>query len=230
MIYKVGSFVLALMFSVSASAGTADIERDKAQKMRASVLERLYKEEPGTEDDIKNAAGYAVFSNVGINIVFLSGAGGTGIAHNNRNGKDTYMNMAAAGVGLGLGVKDFRAIFVFHTPEAYQTFIEKGWDFSGQADAAAKSTEKGNETSVAATAVPNVTVYQLTEAGLTLQATLQGTKYWTSSKLNSPINQAPVNQAPANQAPVNKAPANQSSGNHTPATAAPAEQAPPLTH
>ncbi len=186
MMYRISSFILALAFTASAIAGTADIEREKAQKMRATVLERLYKEEPGTEDDIKNAAGYAVFSSVGINFVFLSGAGGTGIAHDNRNGRDTYMNMAAAGVGLGLGVKDFRAVFIFHTPEAYQAFIEKGWDFSGQADAAAKSTEKGNETSVAATAIPNVTTYQLTEAGLTLQATLQGTKYWTSSKLNSP--------------------------------------------
>lgn len=186
MMYRISSFILALLFTAGAVAGTADIEREKAQKMRAEVLQRLYKEEPGTEDDIKNAAGYAVFSNVGINFVFLSGAGGTGIAHNNSNGKDTYMNMAAAGVGLGLGVKDFRAVFIFHTAEAYQKFIESGWDFSGQADAAAKSTGKGNETSVAATAIPNVTTYQLTEAGLTLQATLQGTKYWPSSKLNSP--------------------------------------------
>jgi len=188
MMYKIGSFVLAFIFSMTALAGTADIEREKAQKMRATVLERLYKEKPGTEDDIKNAAGYAVFSNVGVNIVFVSGGGGTGVAHNNRTGKDTYMNMASAGIGLGLGIKDFRAVFVFHTPEAYQAFIEKGWDFSGQADAAAKSTDKGDAATLAGTAIPNVTTYQLTETGLTLGATLQGTKYWTSSKLNSPLN------------------------------------------
>ena len=30
----------------------------------------------------------------------------------------------------------------------------------------------------------DVTVYQLTDAGLALQATLQGTKYWKDGKLN----------------------------------------------
>jgi lipid-binding SYLF domain-containing protein len=186
-IYKISALLLAWVFSLSAvAASSGDIEREQAQKMRTEVLERLYREQPGTRTDIQNAAGYAVFSSVGVHIVFLSGAGGTGIAHDNRSGKDTYMNMAAAGVGLGLGIKDFRAVFVFHTPAAYKNFIEKGWDFSGQADAAAKSTGRGNEGSVAATAIPNVTVYQLTETGVALQASLQGTKYWTNNKLNNP--------------------------------------------
>lgn len=186
-IYKIIALLLAWVFSLSAvAASSGDIEREQAQKMRTEVLERLYREQPGTRTDIQNAAGYAVFSSVGVHIVFLSGAGGTGIAHDNRSGKDTYMNMAAAGVGLGLGIKDFRAVFVFHTPAAYKNFIEKGWDFSGQADAAAKSTGRGNEGSVAATAIPNVTVYQLTETGVALQASLQGTKYWTNNKLNNP--------------------------------------------
>ena len=186
-IYKISALLLAWVFSLSAvAASSGDIEREQAQKMRTEVLERLYREQPGTRTDIQNAAGYAVFSSGGVHIVFLSGAGGTGIAHDNRSGKDTYMNMAAAGVGLGLGIKDFRAVFVFHTPAAYKNFIEKGWDFSGQADAAAKSTGRGNEGSVAATAIPNVTVYQLTETGVALQASLQGTKYWTNNKLNNP--------------------------------------------
>ncbi|GAB3092599.1 hypothetical protein G8770_05505 [Aestuariicella hydrocarbonica] len=183
--YRIGSFILALILSATATAGTADIERQKVQKMRVQVLERLYQEEPGTRDDIRNAAGYAVFSNLGLSVVFVSAAGGNGVAHSNRTGKDTYMNMASAGVGLGLGIKDFRAVFVFHTPEAYQAFIEKGWDFSGQVDAAAKSSDRGTEASMAETAVPNVTIYQLTETGVTLQAMLQGTKYWADKKLNS---------------------------------------------
>lgn len=180
------SLISALLISLSltASAGTADVERAKVQKMKQDVLERLYKEEPGTRDDIRKAPGYAVFSNVGINLVLFSAAGGNGVAHNNRSGTDTYMNMASAGVGIGLGVKDFRAVFVFHTEKAFQQFVDKGWDFSGQADAAAKSTDKGDEGSAAITAIPDVSVYQLTEAGLALQATLQGTKYWKSKKLN----------------------------------------------
>lgn len=186
-VYRIGALLLAWLFSMTAGAASSvDLERANIQQMRTEVLERLYREQPGTRTDIQSAAGYAVFSSVGVHIAFLSGAGGTGLAHDNHSGRETYMNMAAAGVGFGLGVKDFRVVFVFHTPAAYQNFIEQGWDFSGQADAAAKSTGRGDEGSVAATAIPNVTVYQLTETGVALQVGLQGTKYWTNNKLNNP--------------------------------------------
>ena len=104
--------------------------------------------------------------------------------HDNKSGKDTYMKMASVGIGIGLGVKDFRGIFVFHTRKALDTFINTGWDFAGQADAAAKSGDKGGEINVAGTVVNGVSLYQLTKAGLALQATLQGTKYWIDKKLN----------------------------------------------
>ncbi len=94
------------------------------------------------------------------------------------------MNMGSAGVGLGLGVKDFRAVFVFHKQSVLDNFINSGWDFSGQADATAKSTDRGGEVSASGTIVNGVSIYQMTEAGLALQATLQGTKYWKSDSLN----------------------------------------------
>jgi len=62
--------------------------------------------------------------------------------------------------------------------------MEKGWDFSGQADAAAKSDDKGAAVSGAVTVMPGVEVYQLTKNGVALQVTLQGTKYWKDRDLN----------------------------------------------
>ncbi len=53
-----------------------------------------------------------------------------------------------------------------------------------QADAGAKSGDKGVETEAAATVVDGVSLYQLTEAGIALQATLQGTKYYKDEDLN----------------------------------------------
>ena len=94
------------------------------------------------------------------------------------------MRMGTAGIGLGLGVKDFEAVFVFHRRSALEKFIDKGWDFSGQADAAAKSGDKGGAVDAEGTVLGGVDVYQMTKAGLALQATLQGTKYWKSKKLN----------------------------------------------
>lgn len=53
------------------------------------------------------------------------------------------MKMGSAGAGVGLGVKDFRAVFIFYDKKLLTSFVEKGWEFVGQADAAAKSGEKG---------------------------------------------------------------------------------------
>jgi lipid-binding SYLF domain-containing protein len=97
---------------------------------------------------------------------------------------DIYMKMFSAGGGWGMGVKDFALIFVFHTQDAMDQFQEEGWDFSGQADAGAQSGDKGMGTEAAVTVIPGTTIYQLTEAGLALQATLKGTKFWKDEELN----------------------------------------------
>jgi lipid-binding SYLF domain-containing protein len=179
------ALALALGGLVSpALADTPAEQRSEIQKMRRETLARLYKVHPAAKTAIQQAAGYAVFSNVGINLILLSAAGGSGVAHNNRTGKDTYMKMVSGGLGFGLGVKDFRGVFVFSTPDKLETFINSGWEASAQADAAAKAGDKGGALAGAITVAPGVTLYQLTESGLALQATIQGTKYYKNDDLN----------------------------------------------
>lgn len=177
-------FTTISLLSIDSHADSAATKRQEILDMRTEVLERLHREKPSTRSEIENAQGYAVFSNIGVNLILFSAGGGQGVVHDNKSGENIYMNMGSAGVGFGLGVKDFRGVFVFHNRDAMNTFVEYGWDFSGQADAAAKSGNKGDEASLSATAVNGVSLYQLTENGLALQATLQGTKYWKSKKLN----------------------------------------------
>lgn len=169
-----------------AAKSDPDAERKEIRAMRDSVLAELYKAKPEARAKIKKAAGYAVFTNVGVNVIFASFAGGKGIVVEDGvlSDTETFMKMGSAGVGLGLGIKDFRAVFVFHDKDKLRTFVEKGWDFSGQADAAAKSDDKGAALAGAHTVVPGVEVYQITKNGLALQATLQGTKYWKDKDLN----------------------------------------------
>ncbi|WP_245961508.1 YSC84-related protein [Thalassotalea euphylliae] len=175
---------LLACLSPKAALASADEDRKEINEMRTQILQRLYKEEPSTKALIRKAAGYATFSNIGVNLIFLSAGGGSGVVRDNATGQDIYMKMGTAGVGIGLGVKDFSAVFVFHSKKALNNFVEYGWDFSGQADAAAKSGKKGSEGSAAVTVIKEVDVYQMTENGLALQATLQGTKYWKNDKLN----------------------------------------------
>jgi lipid-binding SYLF domain-containing protein len=125
-----------------------------------------------------------VFSNVGINLVLASFAGGTGIVVDKR-GNETFMKMGSAGIGIGLGVKDFRGVFLFHDKAKLQAFIDKGWDFSAQGRRRGPSrTPRAARLPPPATSIDGVELYQLTKNGLALQATLQGTKYWKDRDLN----------------------------------------------
>ncbi len=183
------SFALCAWFVVAAplaAKSDPNAERKEIRAMRDSVLAELYKMKPEAKAKIAKAAGYAVFTNVGVNVIFASFAGGKGIVVEDGvlSDTETFMKMGSAGVGLGLGIKDFRAVFVFSDKEKLRAFVEKGWDFSGQADAAAKSDDKGAALAGAGSVVPGVDVYQITKNGLALQATLQGTKYWKDKDLN----------------------------------------------
>jgi len=59
-----------------------------------------------------------------------------------------------------------------------------GWDASAQADATAKSADKGGAYAGAIEIAPGIKLYQITENGLALQATIQGTKYWKDDDLS----------------------------------------------
>ena len=159
-------------------------KRQAAQQMRVDTLNALYEVEPAAREVIGSAVGYATFSNIGINLFLLSTASGWGVVHNQSTGQDTYMKMYSAGIGIGLGVKDFRGVFVFTKADALDNFVEKGWQAGAQVDAAAKAGEKGGAYAGAVDVAPGIKLYQITENGLALQATIQGTKYWKDDELS----------------------------------------------
>ncbi|PCK08997.1 MAG: hypothetical protein COA42_06175 [Alteromonadaceae bacterium] len=177
---------VALLVGMSACVTTGKTpaqKRESVQTMRTDALTELFKMKPDVRAQIKSAAGYAVFSNANINLIFASFGAGYGVAKNNTTGKYTYMNMGEVGLGIGAGVKDFRIVFVFHTADSLSRFINKGWAFGVQADAAAKGGKKGVAVGGEAT-VDNTSIYQMTVTGLALQATVKGTKFWRNTDLN----------------------------------------------
>jgi len=153
-------------------------------KMRNTDLAELYQLAPSARAHVTGAYGYAVFDNMGINLLAVSTGQGYGVAHNNKTKKDTYMKMFSAGFGVGLGVKDFRGIFIFDNKAVFDHFVEHGWDVGGQADAAAQYKEDGMSAALAIDVAPGIHLYQITKSGLAAQATIQGTKYWKDDELN----------------------------------------------
>ena len=186
---KVKRFVSVLVVALVATTlviakDSPDQKRQKTRKMADQTLNDLYKLQPTAQASIQKAAGYAVFNNMGTNLLLLSTARGAGIAVNSKTKQETFMKMISAGAGLGIGVKDYRVIFVFENDKALARFLDSGWSGSAQTDAAAKAGKSGAAYSGAVEVAPGVWVYQITKNGLALQLTLQGTKYYKDDDLN----------------------------------------------
>lgn len=183
----VAALVLAALVAGCASTkgNTPDEKRSYALKMRDDTLAELYRQQPAAKEKVEKAAGYGVFSNIGTNIIFVSTGGGFGVITDNASGEKTYMKMGEFGVGLGLGVKDFRAVFVFRDKEVMNKWIYSGWEWGGEADAAAKTGDQGGAATAAGNVNEGVEVYQFTDSGIALSATVSGTKYWRDDELNA---------------------------------------------
>lgn len=176
----------ALTFGTSPAFAAASKEEQRAE-VRASaqkVLKQLYKARPSAKGAVTSAAGYAVFSNFGMKL-FVAGAGaGSGMAVNNATKAETFMKMAELQAGLGFGIKKFRVVFVFETQAAFDAFVNSGWEFGGQATAAATTGKSGGSLQGAVSVMPGVWMYQLTDKGLALEITGKGTKYYKNDDLN----------------------------------------------
>ncbi len=186
--YLVSLLFTTLFLSGCVTTGNQTVaeKRMAIQTMKNDVLGQLYKLKPDVRSQIRDAPGYAVFDNANINVILASFGGGYGVVKNNKTGQSTYMNMGEVGLGIGMGVKDFSVVFIFHNTDSLNRFVQYGWAFGAQADAAAVANKKGGAIGGEMT-VDNATIYQITETGLALQATLKGTKYWKDTELNGSL-------------------------------------------
>jgi len=177
---------VAVAVAVPSVAFAANKEQSQAEVRKAAqqALSAVYKAQPSARKAVESAAGYAAFSNFGMKILVAGGGSGEGIAVNNKTKATTYMKMAEVQAGLGFGVKKFQLVWVFETEAALNNFINSGWEFGGQATAAAKAGDKGGAYQGAVSIAPGVWLYQLTDKGLALELTAKGTKYYKDADLN----------------------------------------------
>lgn len=182
------ALVMALATAVAplaVLAATKDEKRDDVRQVARNTLERLFREQPGAKRAIERAAGYAVFSNFGMKILFAGGGTGAGMAVNTKTKAETFMKMVEVQAGLGFGVKKFRLVWVFETAGKLNDFIRNGWEIGGQATASAQMSGKGAEVYAGALSIaPGVWLYQLSDDGLALELTAKGTKYYKDNELN----------------------------------------------
>ena len=169
-----------------AKGDTVEEKRAAVRADREAILAKLYAAHPDAKAKIEKAAGYGTFNNKNMNLFLLSTGHGYGMV-TDKSGKETFMAMGSLGGGVGLGAKDLSVVFIFKTEAVMKKFVESGWQFGGEADATAKAGEKGAAASKEAGADTGgnlFEIYQLTDTGVALQATVAGTKYWKDKDLN----------------------------------------------
>jgi lipid-binding SYLF domain-containing protein len=186
-IRRAGYFVpLLCLLSCTAFADNSSKEKSQQEirKLADDTLQRLYQAQPKSQAAIHRAAGYAVFTNLGVKILVAGSGNGKGMVVNNKTKHETFMKMLQVQAGLGMGVKKFRVVFVFDTERSLDSFINSGWQFGGQSTAAATTGTKGGSMAGAASIADGVWMYELTDKGLAAEITATGTKYYKDDSLN----------------------------------------------
>jgi len=161
-----------------------DEQRASVREMANETLAQLYQQYPGARRQIERAAGYAVFSNFGLKVLFMGSATGEGLAVSHATRRETFMRMVELQPGYGFGVQRFRLVFVFETPQALDQFVQSGWEFGGNvmASAQTRTQQMGNQLGVSVS--PGVLMYQLSDQGAIVGVSITGAKYYPDPNLN----------------------------------------------
>lgn len=158
--------------------------RAQVREAAQEGLAMLYEVQPSARFAIEHAAGYAVFSTFGVKLLFAGGQQGKGVVVNNRTHRQTFMRMVGVQAGLGFGVAKTRLVFVFETASALDNFVNQGWEFGASTSVSAMASGQGGMLTGAASVMPGVYVYQLTDTGLAAAITATGTKFFRDDALN----------------------------------------------
>jgi len=158
--------------------------RHEIEAMAKETLERLYKEYPEAKEEIKNAYGYGAFDAQIVNLVLYVAGKGLGVVYDNKTKTPIFMNAIRAGTGPGVGYKSVHGVLIFDNENVYKQLTTIGLQVSASGDATIKVAGIGAEAGKAASLVPGVSLYQLTDLGIVLQANWGATEFVKDPNLN----------------------------------------------
>jgi lipid-binding SYLF domain-containing protein len=177
---------LGLLACSTAPISKSDKEQQQnsVRDMTNKTLAHLYAKHPAAKDAVAKAAGYAVFSDFGFKVWTLGGARGKGVAVNNATKQDTFMEMLEFQPGMGFGASKFRVVFIFETSDAFNNFVNSGWEFGANAMADAKTKAEGGALAGAVTVSKGVKMFQLNDEGAIVGVSLTAAKYYKDKELS----------------------------------------------
>ena len=186
---KVLHLLTAGVLTLALASGTALAQAEKVkkqaevQKVTQTTLEKFYKANPKLKADVANAPGYAVFTTYGLSFL-IGGAGGSGLAHDNKTKQTTFMDMAQVSAGLQIGAAESETLIIFQSVKAMEQFVNKGWEAGAGAEAQVGAGGKSAGAAGGANVIADASYYTLTKNGLQAGGAVAGTKFWKSKDLN----------------------------------------------
>jgi lipid-binding SYLF domain-containing protein len=163
-----------------ASAQSNQNKRAEIDTASAGVLDQLYRQEPGSRAIVQQAKGVLVFPKVfkaGLVVGGEYGEGELRVA----NRPVAYYSATAGSLGLQAGAQEKSVFILFMTDDALNKFRQSdGWQAGADASVAVINVGASGTASTQ-TAQRPVVGYVLTQGGLMVDASLNGTKI---SKLN----------------------------------------------
>jgi lipid-binding SYLF domain-containing protein len=147
-------------------------KKDEAMKDANGAIQALKNADPSLSRMFGDAAGYAVFANVGKGGAGIGGAHGTGVLFEkgNATGRTTLSQVT---IGAQLGGQSYSEVIFFDTKEALADF-RKG-EFALAAQVSAVAVKAG--ASANAKYEQGVAVFTLSKGGLMAEASIGGQKF-----------------------------------------------------
>ncbi len=153
--------------------------------MSDDTLKELYQKYPDLKQKIDSAYGYGVFEGQAVNLILYVAGNGLGVVYDNKTKTPIFMNAVRAGTGPGVGYKSMHGILIFDNKTVFDQFTNIGLQMSASGDAMLKVAGKGAGDGKAISLIPGVTMYQMVNNGLVLQANWGATEFLKDPNLNT---------------------------------------------
>jgi lipid-binding SYLF domain-containing protein len=171
-IFVVAMGVLGLVLGGCSTEPTSNSGREELHDDVTATQNRLYLEDPGLENFLKQADGYVIFPSVGKGGIIAGGAYGKGQVY--EQGQFIgYADISQATIGAQLGGQTFSEVVAFQTPDAMETF--KSGQFAFDANASAVALKSGAAAS--AKYEHSVAVFVEPIGGLMVEASVGGQSF-----------------------------------------------------
>lgn len=174
----------ALLVGGAANASSPDEQRADIRRMAMSTLDQLYAAQPSARKAVQKAAGYGVFSEISTKILLAGGGGGKGLVVDTTSDQETFMLMAMLQAGYGMGITKSHLVWVFERESDLKNFVNNGLIVGADVNLQVNPGTSGGLFQGAVEVQPGVWLYQLSDAGLALDLTVEGTKYFKDPDLN----------------------------------------------